>query len=702
MVKNNTAQIIWEEPKEELEITQFTLEDHVSEPHLLKVTAKSDKPDISFEKMLYADAKISIKAGDELDSQRFYGGVITRFAQVRTGHGNLETATSKTYFYEVEIRSPLWPLTRERVSKVYQDLSAKDIIQEILDCHQIQADWKLCGTLKKRPYCLQYRETTFDFVSRLLEDDGVYYFFDHKNGKVVFADYPGAHEPCPIDDQAVYMEDQSPMLFSGKQEIVQKLRYEEEIGPGTFAAKDYFYETSQIDLAVNDSEGKSPNYTQLHQYHHNTGHTDSCEGDAILKLRKEAAMAQQKWIEGYGFCRAFATGYTFSLSEHYNKTINETKWLLVGIDVEAEQGRFRCHFKARPVDIPYRPIRKTEAPRIFGVQTATIVGPSGAEVYLDDLGRSKLQFHWDREGKRDDTACIWLRVSNGYAGKDYGIQWIPRVGHEVLVSFIDGNPDRPCVTGRVYNDFNTPPLGPPEKYQNIIKTIKDNHILFDDDDGKERLNLRAQKDMNTLVCNNKSVSVGNDNTQVIKKNRFVIVEEEDYIEEVKEGNYTRKVKQTDYTKVTDGHRLLQVENGQWVAEVKGDTQLKVEKGCHIVNVDTGTQKFDIKSDKKTKVGGEYKINVKEDYILEAKNVGIKSSSGKVDIKAATDVKIKGTSNATVTCSAGVDVLCGGNSVKLTPAGITLTAGASSIKLTPAGIEITGPIVTLKGLIKHNC
>ena len=144
------------------------------------------------------------------------------------------------------------------------------------------------------------------------------------------------------------------------------------------------------------------------------------------------------------------------------------------------------------------------------MQTAIVTGPAGSKVYLDELGRCKLQFHWDREGPNNERSCMWVRVSNNYAGKDYGFQWIPRVGHEVLVTFMEGNPACPVVTGRVYNDFNTPPLGPANKFQNIIKSIKDNHIMFDDKDGAELVEIRAEKDMYTLVVNDDTQQIGND------------------------------------------------------------------------------------------------------------------------------------------------------------------------------------------------
>lgn len=701
-IKHNIAHIVWEEPNEELEIVNLSLRDHISEPHLLKVTAKSEKADIKFDKMLYSDAKISLAAGVELTEKRFLGGVITRFSQVRTGHGNLETASLKTYYYDIEIRSPLWPLTRDCLSKVYQDKTSEEIVKDILGSQQIDADWQLDCPPKKRPYCIQYRESSFNFISRILEDDGIYYFFDHANGKVVFANHSGAHKPCPIDSDAIYMEDTSPMLFSGHQEIIQKLRYEEQLDVGTFAFRDYNYETSQIDITVDETVDQSPNYSKLHYYQHQTGHKDTSEGDEVLKLRREEIQAYQKWIQGYGFCRAFATGFSFSISDHYRKDINATKWLLLGVDIEAEQGLYRCHFKAMPVDTPLRPMRLTKVPRIFGVQTATIVGPSGAQVYLDDMGRAKLQFHWDREGKKNDTASIWMRVSNGYAGKDYGIQWIPRVGHEVLVSFVDGDPDRPVITGRVYNDFNTAPLGPAEKYQNIIKTIKDNHILFDDDDGKERVNIRAQKDMNTLVLNNKCTNVGNDNVQVIKKNRQVVVEEEDYTEQVKSGNYTRIVKQDDTTVVEDGNRVLAVKKGKWQALVKGDTDLKITKGNHNIIVETGGQFSKIKSDKKLTVQGAFTTDVTNDYTLNAKGAGFNVKGNGFTVKSSSTITLDGKSNIKLTCPGGVDVISGASKIAMTPAAIKLSNGPSSIKISPAGVEITGPMVTLSGLIKHNC
>lgn len=530
-LKNNVADLIWKKPGKDVQIVSMKAHFALNELYQIQVEVKSTCAELKPEGMLNEEAELVLKCGAELEDERIFGGIITRFIQGRTRHGNLQQATTPIYGYQLEIRPKLWLLTRQFRSKVYYpDKTVRDIVEQVLDDHSVKGKWEIAGDLPTREYVVQYNETDYQFIRRLLEDEGICFYFDQEQGKVIFSNKPSGHCDCrPIPD-ARYVEEVSPRYQFGKQEFIRDFSYEEEIASGAMALHHYNYETSQIRLLSENESSECPSASNLETYEHSQNFVDMSEGDCYADLRQEMHFGQGKLGRGSGSCRSLEAGYVVNISDHFRSELNG-RWLLVTTLITAEQGHFQCRFGALLAKIPYRPIRATPRPKVLGLQTAVVTGPRMGEPYLDRMGRCKVQFHWDREGEKDEGSSMWVRVSNNYAGKDYGIQWIPRVGHEVLVTFIDGDPSQPIVTGRVYNDFNTNPLGPAEKYQNIIKTIKDNHLLFDDKDGAERVDVRAHRDMNTLVERNdtqtvgsdRQIGVGHDHTESIRNDMTISV-----------------------------------------------------------------------------------------------------------------------------------------------------------------------------------
>ena len=538
-LKNNTADLIWKSPGSGVELISLQVSQTLSDLYVIRAEIRSEEKGLKPADLLHADAKIAIKCGDELKDERLLCGIITRFAQKRTRHGNLQNASGKNYLYHVEIRPKMWMLVRQYRSKVFQNKNAQGIVSEVLDTYGITYKWDLGPSPKDRKYTVQYEESDYAFVSRLLEDEGICFFFDHEADKVVFSNHAKGHPDCKPKAKAEYVEEISPRFQFGKHEFVRDFVYEETVGTGAFALNHYNPETSQMSLMADTTEGEPPCFPEVEVYEHTRNYKDKGEGVYYNDLRREEQVARMKIGRGATSCRSLEAGHTMTLEGHFRDELN-CKWLITSCTISMSHGDFHCKYTALPADVTFRPPRKTPRPKVLGLQTATVTGPKGSKVYLNDMGCCKLQFHWDREGKKDDSASMWVRVSNNYAGKDYGIQWIPRVGHEVLVTFVNGDPDQPIVTGRVYNDYNSAPLGPALKWQNIIKSIKDNHIMFDDEDDKELVDIRAEKDMNTLVINDKSITVGhdmtttvgNDSKETVKKNKSVTVEEEDYTETV--------------------------------------------------------------------------------------------------------------------------------------------------------------------------
>ncbi|QTD53912.1 type VI secretion system tip protein VgrG [Sulfidibacter corallicola] len=623
----------------------------LSELYTIQVQIKTKDSSLSFQDFLYKDAEIVLKCGEKLDADRKFTGIVTRFVQGTTRFGDLDSTTKKFYTYDVEIRPKLWVTTQRYGSKVFQKKTAKDIISEVLGDAGVSFKWSIKGTPPEREYCLQYEETDFEFVSRLLEDEGITYFFDHDAKQVVFANDPSGHPGCKPDAKAQYSEEKSNWMFFGKDERVQEFSYEEIIGTGKFTSNDYNYETAQTKIKADDTEGGVPCFPKLEIYEHTLNYPDAGAGKKISTLRKEEMVCRSKRARGRTTCRSFETGYSFTLSEHFRGDMNR-KWILASCAISMEQGLYQCQFTAIPADIAFRPMRKTPRPKVTGVQTAVVTGPGGSKVYLDDMGRAKIQFHWDRDGQMNDRSSMWVRVSNGYAGKDYGIQWIPRVGHEVLVSFINGDPDRPLITGRVYNDFNSCPLKPANKWQNIIKTIKDNHILFDDEDGKELIHIRAHKDMETLVVNNETLTVGNDRKISVEKYHSESVGKDMTI---KVGDNLKENVGANYQESVGGNYQISV-NKNMTTTVTKNTTLNVRKSLteditDNINISSGKnytldvgKKANFMVGKTTVFQGDDNITIKgkKKMVIDVKDqLTLKVGRAKLIMKKNGDVSING-------------------------------------------------------------
>ncbi|MDJ0836833.1 MAG: type VI secretion system tip protein TssI/VgrG [Acidobacteriota bacterium] len=702
-VKHNVADIIWKSPGADIQPLSLRMQQALSDLYTIDVEVKCPDDNLKFTDMLQARAVITLKCGEELEDDRTLSGIITRFSQGRTRHGNLPNASKQSYVYHVEIRPKLWLLTRGTNTRVFQDKTAKDIVEEVVNAYGITMEWQVNGSPPTRTYCVQYRESDYNFISRLLEDEGICFFFDQENDKVIFSDHPGGHPDCiPVAD-ATYVEEISARMAFGKQEFISDFTYEETVGAGKLSQQHYNYETSQTNISAEATETEVPNYDSLEQYDHTQNYKDKSEGQRYADLRKEEMTAWSKNGWGVASCRSFEAGYCFTMKDHFRDELN-VKWLLTSLEISAEQGVYQCRFAAQPVEVPFRPVRRTPRPKIAGLQTATITGPSGSEVYLDDMGRCKLQFHWDREGSMNERSSMWVRVANNYAGKDYGIQWIPRVGHDVVVTFIDGDPDLPLVTGRVYNDFNTAPLGPAKKYQNIIKTIKDHHIIFDDTDGSEMLDIRSQKDMTTLVMNDQSATIKNDRSVTVENNQTVNISVDN----------TESVGSNQSISVGSNQSVSVGANESYSVGANQDVSIKGKQETQIGGSETHT----VLGSKTETVNGNHSMTVNSSEtqtVASSQTVSVGTSQSvtvgadqtntvgsnqtvNVGAKQTTTVgaAVSTSAGATITMNAGTNLTlsCGGSTITMSPGSIALSCGGSSVVLTPGVTMVTSPILKL--------
>ncbi len=649
-LQHNVADIVWKIPGLDLRIVSFQADFTLNQLYCVEVEVKAESPSLNPKDFLNKEAEFVLKCGSDLSQNRKFGGIITRFSQGRTRHGNLKSAKKRVYLYHIRIQPKLFLLTRNSRSKVYQEMTVRDIVAKLLDDHGVDSEWHIQGALPEREYVVQYEESDYSFISRLLEDEGIAFFFDLEEGKVVFSNNPGGFPDCRPLAKARYIEEISPKFKFGKHEYVQDLDYEEQISTGKAVVNHYNYETALLDLISEKQKGEAPQFAELEHYEHSQNFPDLGKGSRYAQLRNEEYHCQALAARGTTSCRSFEAGYVVALEDHFRGDLN-IRWLLTQVSITAEQGDVRCTFGAVPAKLPYRPARRTPRPKVYGLQTAVVTGPDMGEPYLDPQGRCKLQFHWDREGGKNESSSMWVRLSNNYAGKDYGIQWIPRVGHEVLVTFIDGNPDLPIVTGRVYNSHNNNPLGPDQKYRNIIKTIKDNHLMFDDKDGEELVDLRADRDMHTLVehndqqrvGNDRSIQVGNDHDERIGRNRSLRVGTDQQIEVGHDGSQTVNNDLTERVganmSLSVGQVLSVAVGGNLAARIGANSALTVS-GASTTSV-TGKAELTSGDTVKLTASNECRVEVGAATIILKKSGDIEISGSKITIKGSGQVVVKG-------------------------------------------------------------
>jgi type VI secretion system secreted protein VgrG len=421
--------------------------------------------------------------------------------------------------------------------RIFQELNAPDIIEKVFREGGFN-DFriKLSGSYDKRDYCVQFRETHFNFVSRLMEEEGIYYYFQHERGRhtLILADSPSEHRNCPHQEYARYQ------ISSGmdlEEDVIQGLVKSQEVKPAKVTLNDYNYSMPNTDLKSSVSSRQALGQGEREVYDFPGLYPNKGRGERLTTVRMEEEEARITTIEGTSNCRAFTSGYRFTLKDHYRNEWNNRAYVLTELEHEASEGAnfpggqglggasYTNRFACIPIDVPFRPERRTPKPVVHGTQTAVVVGPGGEEIHTDELGRIKVQFHWDRKGKKDENSSCWIRVGQVWAGPQWGAVFIPRIGQEVIVAFLEGNPDRPLVIGCVYHQSNQPPLDlPGEKTRSTVKSDSTiggggfNEIRFEDKKGQEEIYVHAQKDRTIEVENDQSHTIKHDRTATVMNN----------------------------------------------------------------------------------------------------------------------------------------------------------------------------------------
>jgi type VI secretion system secreted protein VgrG len=560
----------------------------ISHPFHFSVDLFSEHHSISYKDIVGKRVTITIlQAGDDL---RHWNGFVNRFAFV--GGDN------RFSHYRAEIVPWLWFLTRTADCQIFQQKTIPEIIKKVFQDHGFQ-DFqdRTQGSYPQREYVVQYRETAFNFVSRLMEEYGIFYYFEHDENthKLILADKPQVHKNCPVQHKVRFNYTPGSTLLH--EDIVESWGAEQELRPGKYALTDYNFQTPNTSLMANvQTVAEIGGNTKYEIYDYPGIHTKKSEGDTLTKLRMEEEEAAHHFVTGSGNCRSFASGYKFHLDEHSRRDQNGD-YLLTEVTHSASVGdnysgsgngsheTYTNHFTCIPFSVPFRPQRITPKPIVQGPQTAVVVGPAGEEIYPDKYGRVKVQFHWDRLGKKNENSSCWVRVSQPWAGKNWGAINIPRIGQEVIVEFLEGDPDRPIITGRVYNDDQMPPYTLPDHMTRttfMSRSTKGagsanyNELRFEDKKGSEQIFLNAEKDMDHRVENDSREFVGNDRSLIVKNDQKEKVEGELHVEVAKNRN--EKVGQNMSLQVG---QALNEKTGQKFAHEAGQ-EIHLKAGMNVV------------------------------------------------------------------------------------------------------------------------
>ena len=547
-------------------LVAFSGEENISAPFLFHLELTSSNDALVFSQILGTNVCVNIALpGGET---QYLNGVATRFSQGR------KDARDTTYF--VELRPWFWLLSLQSNYQIFQNKTVPQIIEQVFS-DLGYSDYKnsLTGTYEPREFCVQYGETALNFISRLMESEGIFYFFDHSCDKhtLVYTDNADSYLTLPGLDAIRFR--QTTHDWESIDDIVEG-ELVQQVVPGKFSVDDYSFETPSMDLlaVVN---GDNATYSM---YEYPGKYQKKDQGDSIANLRLTALEAKKNQFHGKSTCSAFHVGCKFTLSEHFNSTANAA-YILQTVTHHYSAGKYSNSFAAIPNATTFRPLRLAQTPRVYGAQTALVVGKAGEEIWTDQYGRIKLKFYWDQSSAQDETSSCWIRVSQAWAGKQWGAMFLPRMGQEVIVSFLDGDPDRPIVTGAVYNAEQAVPYTlPDDQTKSTIKSNTSkggqgaNEIRFEDKQGSEELFLQAQKDM--------TVSVLNDQTTTIKNNRTVTVSEKDETLTVDKGNRIVNVNTGNETHTVKGTRDLAItgnethkNDGNFDHTVTGNFTLKV-------------------------------------------------------------------------------------------------------------------------------
>jgi type VI secretion system secreted protein VgrG len=644
---------------------------------------------------------------------RYFNGYVTR--------ASLAGIFGEYSRYRVTLRPWLWLLSSRQNSRIFQNQSVPDIAKTLFREHGFSDfEDQLADTYAASEFVVQYQESDFSFVSRILEHAGIYYYFRHAVDRhvLVLADASAAHETVDGYEEVPFHPEGIPSASSDESlnrwELVHQWR------PGAYASDDFDFERPQADLSAQlqaDARHKNGN---IEMYDYPAGYTKVGDVETYVRGRLEALQSDVEIVHGSGDVRGIGAGNVFSLIDFPNDSQNK-EYLITLAAYEAannahqsgndgSESHFQFSLTAIDSSVPFRPPLSTPRPRVQGPQTAVVVGKTGEEIWTDKYGRVKVQFRWDREGKDDENSSCWVRVAQVWAGSGWGAIHIPRIGQEVIVDFLEGDPDRPIITGRVYNADNMPPYALPDSQtQSGIKSRSSkgggasnfNEIRFEDKKGSEELHIQAEKDETKLVKNNQSASIGADRslsvggneTVSIGKNRTETVGTDESV--TIGSNQTLKVG-ANRTKTVGGSETVSIGASESVTIAVASIEnigaarsltigaaYQVSVGGAMSETVSATSSEDVGGNKSSNVGGSLSESVGADMSTSAGGGATISAGKAIALTAGTDFNVQAGKTITLEAADQLTITCGDATIVLKKSG-DITVNGAKVQVTASG------------------
>jgi type VI secretion system secreted protein VgrG len=639
-----------------LRLRSMTAHEEISTLFEYQIVALSDDANLSADDLLGTPASIALLV-DKNDAKRWFHGLVTAFG--------FDGVDGRQFSYRLTVRPALWLLTRSADMRIFQSMSVVEIVKSVLADYEIDVAYSLNASYTVRDYCVQYRETDFNFVSRLLEEEGIFYFFRQTKSKheLVLADGSSVHEAFAGFERIPFFGAEH---ADADDPAINQWQMRHEIQPGQVTLSDFNFETPSTKLLSASPASSRKHGEAEHEVYDYPGlYAAKAGGDARAKIRLEELEGRFGRFIGQGNSPGMVVGSSFTLAAH-PRTDQNVEYIVLSTQIEMGQSAdeslgdqsagFSCRFTAQAYSEPLRPPRVTTKPSVAGPQTAIVVGDAEAgDILTDEHGRVKVQFHWARlskkadgvDQKKPDSSC-WVRVASPSAGNGFGMIALPRLGQEVVVDFLEGDPDQPLITGRVYNAEQKPPYALPANA--TVSTLKSrsklggaadfNELRFEDKAGAEYLLLHAQKDRFEFVEETLKSEIGKDEHRTVKANRKEKVDGEYHLTVAKD------VKQ------------------------KFNAKLSLDAGKDIL----------------IKTGGIYSLKAAKDITAQSGAAISFKSTGDLHMKIGANIGAEGGQNVHIKAGMNVVIEAGMQ--------ISIKAGGSSIVLGPDGVSITGAMVKI--------
>jgi type VI secretion system secreted protein VgrG len=741
-------------------VVELHAREGLSELYSCKVDLANENLGADVDGLLGSSAEVLISC--ESVSRRLCG-IIHRVEHTGTKAGHL--------LARVLVVPALWALSQRRDSFIFQEKTVPEILEEVLTeaLQPFERSFRLelNREFQPREYCVQYRETDLEFLQRLMEEEGLFFYFDHSDDKeeLVVAE---ENEQCPTCEavKGTPITVKGPEAATAEDESLRHFDFSQRMHTTSVVIRDFDWTQPALDLTkkarATDAQGRdfeSYEYPAPLLGPYDAGTKKYKHEQKQEELRRQSFHVEGKRGHGLGYVTGFAPGYMFELTGHSQSALDQ--WYLLtrvehhgrapeeltsdtheaGREDKAAE-RYWNTFECIPLDMPFRPERRRPRARMAGLQTATVVGPSGEEIFTDEHGRIKVQFHWDRAGQKDEKSSCFLRVAQVWSGLGWGFVFLPRIGMEVLVDFLEGDPDRPLVVGCVYNGQNAPPYAlPDQKTKSTIRTSSTpggdgfNELRFEDAAGEEEVFLHAQKDFNEVVLHNHSTqvkanqknsvdgsqseTVGSDQSMTVHGKRTKMVDKDETT--TVHGKRTETVDQDEKITIT-GTRTEEV-TGQETLILHGGRDTTVNT-LEKLNV-TGRREETIGGNDDLAVSGDKTDHITGKYAMTG-DQEVKASQGEVSITLKDSITVDGASKKIqvtnrsgemkfdggkieVTAQSEISLVCGAASITLKMDGtvevsgvkeINLGSAASTVKVSPTGVESSGPKISSSAQALH--